>query len=322
MTVPPARTPILLVTGFLGAGKSTLLRQLARDPSRRWVFLVNEISDHDVDGLALTRLAPQAEVLPLPGGSVFCECLAADLVATLRSLQARAALDPDPVDGLVIEASGTADPRSLDRLLQESGLAAHYRLASIVAVAFPGHVLKLRHTLPAITTHMRAADVVLLNKTDLCRPALTAEAEAWIREINPTARIDRTRHCDAVRLDDWMQRRPRPLPGELTTCADAVFTALNVELSGDLDLAGFASMLSRPPFNQLIHRAKGFVPTLPAGNWVFINATPEAMDHVVLDGPVDRAALVFIVRRDEADQARAALAEHLSPLVNLLPTPA
>ena len=67
--------PIRLVTGFLGSGKTTLLKNLIRqNQSRRLAFLVNEFSPTDIDGSLIANLTP--DYLSIPGGSIFCRCLA------------------------------------------------------------------------------------------------------------------------------------------------------------------------------------------------------------------------------------------------------
>ena len=179
--------PLALVTGFLGSGKTTFLRRaIARHRERRIVCLVNEFSPHDVDGARLR--AETDAVCTIPGGSIFCRCLAGEFIAVLQSLPQRFGAAA-PVEGVVVEASGIADPRVMPKLLQETRLDKTYRLASISAVVDPKSFLKLLHTLPAILSQVEAAGLVLVNKTDLASPdeidaTVKAIRKAWARSLS------------------------------------------------------------------------------------------------------------------------------------------
>ncbi|MEJ5171442.1 MAG: GTP-binding protein, partial [Fimbriimonadales bacterium] len=116
--------PLVLVCGFLGSGKTTVLRHWARtEANRRLVFVVNEFSSRDVDSVLLGQDAK--DVVPLPGGSIFCRCLAADFHRTMTALASGG------WDAIVAEASGIADPSSTRTLLAETGLDRSLRLAEL-----------------------------------------------------------------------------------------------------------------------------------------------------------------------------------------------
>jgi G3E family GTPase len=84
------------------------------------VFLVNEFSAANVDSQLLP--ADAGPVVSLPGGSIFCRCLATEFIAQLRSLPERFHLPDAPLEGLIIEASGLADPRVVEETLRETWL--------------------------------------------------------------------------------------------------------------------------------------------------------------------------------------------------------
>ena len=80
--------PLTLVTGFLGTGKTTLLKQIiAKNSDKRLIYIVNEFGKLDVDG---TILADTADVVPIPGGSIFCHCLTATFIEHLQKLKQHA----------------------------------------------------------------------------------------------------------------------------------------------------------------------------------------------------------------------------------------
>ena len=102
---------LYLLSGFLGAGKTTLLRQLVREfPRQRLGVLVNEFGGLGFDGTEFRtggiRLAE------INGGSIFCACLKDGFVRTLK------AFAEQPIDALLIENSGMADPSAMPRLLE------------------------------------------------------------------------------------------------------------------------------------------------------------------------------------------------------------
>lgn len=174
--------PLILVCGFLGSGKTTLLRHWARNASdRRIVYVVNEFSSRDVDSELLGQDAP--DVVPLPGGSIFCKCLAADFHRTMLGLA------EGGWDAIVAEASGIADPSSTRTLLAETGLDRRIRLAEVLCVVDPATFPKLRSTLPAIVRQVASADRIVVGKTDLHPQETVSAAVEELRRINPSAEV-------------------------------------------------------------------------------------------------------------------------------------
>ena len=159
-----AKIPVLLVTGFLGSGKTTLLRHLAQThPRWRLVFLVNEFAETSVDGATLTATGtPTHSVV---GGSLFCECKAADFLSTMRD-RVLAWHRESPLDAVVIETSGTADPEAIGQLMADHGLSTAFELRSIVTVAAPRKLVKLLGNLPVVEAQLCVSDRIVINKTD------------------------------------------------------------------------------------------------------------------------------------------------------------
>ena len=80
--------PIVLVTGFLGCGKTTLLKRFVDlHRERRFLYLVNEFNPQDVDGVLIR--SEGVEVIAVPGGSLFCNCLVTDFIRTLTDIAER-----------------------------------------------------------------------------------------------------------------------------------------------------------------------------------------------------------------------------------------
>lgn len=288
--------PLALVTGFLGSGKTTFLRRLAathRD--RRLAFVVNDFSAVDVDAQALADV--EGEVVSLPGGSIFCRCLATTFTNVLRQL---AEASP-PWDGVVVEASGMADPRSVGDLLAETRLDRAYRLASVLALADPATFHKLLATLPAVRSQVETADVVLLNKADLHDEAALARTEAALRGVRADVPVVR---CVRGEVDVALfqgQAQALAVHAPLALCRDPSFRSASVSLSKEHPPGPEAVLRLLDQSVGFLWRAKGFVPG-PAGlvevQWTLgeggTAARREAPRHA-------RPGLAVIARGDAGD---------------------
>jgi G3E family GTPase len=299
--------PLCLVTGFLGSGKTTLLRRIVRDrPGRRLLFLVNEFSAVDVDG-PLVREAG-ADVVSLPGGSIFCKCLVSQFISQMKRIAARAADAGAALEGVVIEASGMASPGVIATMLAETGLDRAFRLAQVVVVADPARYLKLRHTLPAVTAQVQAASLVLLNKLDRCTTEEADRAEADVRQLRPTARILRTTHCD-TEFELFPESRPGPDPeGGYAACRDPNFATLTWAPPRPVEWDRFESAL-RPVLGE-VFRMKGHLPLSDGANW-FVEFAGDALTRHPIRENEQPAALVLIARGGSEEAVRAALARSI-----------
>lgn len=184
-------TPIWLVVGFLGAGKTTVLRQLVHHvDGQRLLFIVNEFSSVDVDAHRVE--CEGGTVLAVAGGSIFCHCRITEFISALTQVAEGIPMRTGEIlhpRGVVIEASGMADPRSMGRLLHESGLGTRFHVASITAIVDPATFSKLLCVLPNIRGQLESADLILLNKTDLHSTEAIAELRRTVSNLNSTATI-------------------------------------------------------------------------------------------------------------------------------------
>lgn len=256
----PNKIPILLVTGFLGSGKTTLLRRLA-ETHRDWrmLFLVNEFADTNTDALTLeTTGTPTQSVL---GGSLFCECKAGEFVRVMHE-QVLNGHAEQPLDALVIETSGIADPEAIGELMSRHGLSAHFEIRRIVCVVAAKRFLSLLGNLPAVAAQIRTSDLVIINKTDLVDEAQLQAVETAIAEKNPTAERKRASYCD-VSFD--LRPGEGLLPCQpLSTCEANPFSTATAVWPTDRPIATARAWLNALP--PTILRVKGSLQT-PEGNW-------------------------------------------------------
>lgn len=247
--------PLVLATGFLGSGKTTYLKGLAaQNPDRRLVFLVNEFSSTDVDGADVQQVA--RDVVAVVGGSIFCRCLEADFLKHLKEIPERFGSQGSPVEGLVVEASGMADPTVVSHMLNETGLDATYRLASVLTVVDPASFPKLLHTLPNITRQVEAADLVLVNKTDLFREEELAQTETLIRSINPHARLERTTFAKST-TDVFAMQSQCHVDGQLAKVPDPDYETFSLTAVRNLDVDALKRALAEQ--QEALFRIKGTI---------------------------------------------------------------
>lgn len=248
--------PLTLVTGFLGSGKTTFLAEAVRRyPTARIVYLVNEFSPTDVDGLEVR--AHTDRVMSIAGGSIFCRCLVGEFIHHLTRIPSEYAVPSAPVDGVVVEASGVADPRVILKMLAETRLDRVYRMARVFSVVDPASLHKLLCTLPNIRGQIEAADTVVVNKIDLHDEATLQRTETAVREIHPDARIVRAERCrfDMDLLGEGVRSSAE---GDFAACRDPNFLQISILCPDPVDLEGLRGDLERLGAD-VVYRCKGTV---------------------------------------------------------------
>jgi G3E family GTPase len=175
--------PVTILTGFLGAGKTTLLNHiLTNQQGLKTAVLVNEFGEIGIDNDLV--IATGDDMVELSNGCICCSINGELLEAVYRILDR-----PDPVDYLVVETTGLADPLPVAMTFLGSDLRDATRLDSIITLVdaenFGGEMLEGEVARAQIVY----SDMILLNKTDLVdQPRLTA-VEEQLRAIKTDARI-------------------------------------------------------------------------------------------------------------------------------------
>ena len=175
-----ARIPVTIVTGFLGAGKTTLIRALLATPEgANTALVINEYGEVGIDH-ALLRASSDATVL-LGNGCVCC-AVRTDLQESLRTLFADRARGAVPsFQRVVIETSGLADPGPvLQTFASDRALGQEFHLQALVTVIDAPNGARNLGTAPEARQQVALADRIVLTKTDLAEPAVTAALTAQI----------------------------------------------------------------------------------------------------------------------------------------------
>lgn len=182
---------LYLISGFLGAGKTTFLqRLLPKLPQGRLGLLVNEFGSVGIDGAMLGD--GTLKLVEINQGSIFCACLKDGFVRTLK------AFSEQPIDHLLIEASGMADPAGMPSVLRrlspylERGYAYRGMICLVDCVTF----LEYADVLLPVQNQVRTADLIVLNKTDLVSAAQQEAVRREVRALNGDAVVYQTSYAE------------------------------------------------------------------------------------------------------------------------------
>jgi G3E family GTPase len=271
MSGPPP--PVVILTGFLGAGKTTLLRRVLAEPHGQSVgLIVNEL------GIGGTEVeASASERVELFEGCVCCT-RNPDLIAALGQLTGRGDLTH-----LVIETTGLADPLALTFTLERPDVAALARLDAVVTVVDCANAAATRGA-DEWQAQVRAADLLVLSKTDLVDASVVGEVRGAVQSLNRAARIVEAPALDARLLldtddgvddggddggvDDVVEpTRPNVPRAAPAAARHSGFRALSLQAppGESFDADRLEDLLEALP--QAVFRAKGLVRDA-AGRWL------------------------------------------------------
>ena len=200
--------PFTVIGGFLGAGKTTLLNRLLRaDTGRRFAVMVNDFGALDIDGRLVAEHG--GDTIALANGCLCCT-IGDSLVTTLLALLDR----PDRFDHIVVEASGVADPgRIADLGVLEPRLQRDGVIVVVDAAEVRGRAAD-RRVGDTVTRQIAAADLLVLNKTDLADdlPA----TRRWLTGQSPAPILEATHAEVPIDLLFGLERQGGPAAGAPT----------------------------------------------------------------------------------------------------------
>ncbi len=254
------RPPLIVLTGFLGSGKTSFLQHFIEYQTQRSRFVAviqNEIGEVGLDGKLLDY-----SVTEIDEGCVCCS-LAGNLKRGVQGI-----LDSFSPDYIILETSGLANPKNL---LDDMGeLAEMIRFDATVTVVDALNFEPSLADYAIAADQVAAADVLLLNKSDLVGEAQLEEVRRQLGRLNPNAPVCVTRQGDvnpAMIFDAEVgsgSRDRHEVPGAAAmpvhvhpTHAQDGLCAQSIRLPRTLDRGRFLGAVGRIP--PAIFRVKGII---------------------------------------------------------------
>ena len=305
---PGTRTPVTVITGFLGSGKTTLVNHiLANRQGLRAAVLVNDLGDINIDAELIT--STEGGVVELSNGCICCS-LNGDLMDGLVQALER----PQPVDLLIIETSGVADPVPVASMVLGAPFRDALRLDGIIAVTDAEEFGRGFSDNETARSQIAHADMVVLNKCDLAPPRRVAEIARDIRTLSPRARILETvrsaaplaaildihAFAEGQSFAAWYE------PASSRRVEEAGFSSLSYESARPFALPRFQDFLdaARPPG---LFRAKGLLSIADTGKRYLFHLVGERFMLEPSEAVVEGNRLVLIGREMDSAGLRAAL---------------
>ena len=161
--------PSYILSGFLGSGKTTLLINILRyckEKNLKPAIILNELGSVNVE----SHLFEDEQVFELLDGCICCT-IQEDLKETLMNVVKQQ--EKDPVDLLLIEGTGVANPFELLETMSSPLLRPYFDLQSIISVIDASTYVDNQSIFTSkiirnlLESQIKGATTIVLNKIDL-----------------------------------------------------------------------------------------------------------------------------------------------------------
>ena len=201
--------PVIILSGFLGTGKTTLLKQWLQwstEENLTPAVIMNEVGEVNLDG---QQLPPEVAMKEMLGGCICCS-FRGDFSTKLYEL-----VQEEQPDVIYVECTGIAEPMELVESITEVSLYSDIVLTNIVTVVDAKHLGDLlddetaiqkanRKMMRLLEEQVRAANTILLNKSDLATAEQLDKVQQHVKQWNAHTSLVITDHA-VVERELWIQ---------------------------------------------------------------------------------------------------------------------
>ncbi|MCY9582714.1 GTP-binding protein [Paenibacillus alvei] len=244
--------PVIILSGFLGTGKTTLLKQWLQWSTEAQLVpavIMNEVGEVNLDG---QQLPPEVAMKEMLGGCICCS-FRGDFSMKLYEL-----VQEENPDVIYVECTGIAEPMELVESITEVSLYSQIVLTNIVTVVDVKHLGDLladesglqkanRKMVRLLEEQIRAAHMILLNKSDLATADQIELVQQQVRKWNEHAKLVITDHAVMGR-EMWLQ-----------SCINAegsrLFVKDDLQSDNQIDYASVSHEHSEQPMEHTKHEA-------------------------------------------------------------------
>ncbi len=143
-----------------------------------------------MDGRELRATGLPFEMIEVQGGSVFCVCRLAEFRQGLAVMLRR-----QPMDAVILEATGLADPLSIVQMLAAPELRGRICLRHSWCVADARNFTRMADAVRCVRHQVRVADTVIINHSEQAGAEALELIRRRVRELNPLAAVETARYC-------------------------------------------------------------------------------------------------------------------------------